>query len=118
MSKTGNLPLENLLWCELCPFPTAFFKANEIFRKIDKSQLAHGVEEYAINEFKIDIIDWTPETDHYVLDGGSLFYCLLRRKNVSYCVISLSYSEFTKKKHYGRAAVIIVVYESGLFYQG
>ena len=55
---------------ELYPFPPALFETNNLFRKADNPHLAHVISEYA-NGGKLDIL---PETECYVLDGGSLLH--------------------------------------------
>ena len=70
VSQTGELSLEEVMCYELSPFPPALFEAGNIFRKADKPQLAHAICDHASDA----ILDTVPETDHYVLDGGSLLH--------------------------------------------
>ena len=55
---------------ELSLFPPALFEARDVFRKADKPQLAHVISEYA----RGGILDFVPETERHVLDGGSLLH--------------------------------------------
>lgn len=48
----GLCSIEYALSYERSPSPAALFESKEIFRKCDKTQLAHKIENYAINECK------------------------------------------------------------------
>ena len=87
---------------ELSPFPPALFEAGNIFRKADKPQLAHAICDHASDA----ILDTVPETDHYVLDGGSLLHRIPWKHGQSYGKIAQSYADFTIQ-HYGSATTIV-----------
>ena len=53
-----------------------------------------------------------PETDCYVLDGGSLLHRLPWKKGDSYGAIAESYADFTLR-HYGQATVVFDGYGEG-----
>ena len=100
--QTGELSLEEVMCYELSPFPPALFEAGNIFRKADKPQLAHAICDHASDA----IIDTVPETDHYVLDGGSLLHRIPWKLGQSYGKIAQSYADFTIQ-YYGSATTIV-----------
>ena len=53
-----------------CQVMAALFEARDVFRKTDKPQVAHAISEYAWG----GILDFIPETERHVLDGGSLLH--------------------------------------------
>ena len=53
-----------------------------------------------------------PETDYYVLDGGSLLHCLRWETGDSYGAIAESYVDFTVR-HYSQATVVFDGYGEG-----
>ena len=53
-----------------------------------------------------------PETECYVLDGGSLLYRLPWKKGDTYNAIAESYADFTVR-HYGQATVVFDGYQDG-----
>ena len=53
-----------------------------------------------------------PETDCYVLDGGSLLHRLPRKNGDSYNAIAESYADFTVR-HYGQATLVFDGYGEG-----
>uniref|UniRef100_A0A8C4Q7P4 HTH OST-type domain-containing protein n=1 Tax=Eptatretus burgeri TaxID=7764 RepID=A0A8C4Q7P4_EPTBU len=110
--KTGNLSLEDVMSYELSTFPPALFEAKEIFRKADKSQLAHAVAEFSSKQSNKTVMDSIPLTEHYVLDGGSLVHRLPWKMGDSYGAIARSYGNFTKR-HYGKATVVFDGYSEG-----
>ena len=76
VAKAGELSLEEVVSYELSSFLPALFEARNVFRKADKPQLAHAISEYA----RDGILDFVPETERHVLDGGSLDTVEKRRK--------------------------------------
>ena len=102
VSQTGEPSLEEVMCYELSPFPPALFEAGNIFRKADKPQLAHAICDHASDA----IIDTVPETDHYVLDGGSLLHRIPWKHGQSYGKIAQSYADFPIQ-HYGSATTIV-----------
>lgn len=102
VSKTGELSLNEVMSYELSPFPPALFEARHVFRKADKPQLAHAIREHA----KDAILDYVPETEYYVLDGGSLLHRIPWKHGDSYGGITQSYVAFTTR-HYGSATTIV-----------
>ena len=109
VSKTGDLSLEEVLSYELTPFPPAFFEAANMLRKADKPQLVQVVRDHAT---ELSLLNSIPETDCYVLDGGSLLHRLRRKKGDSYGAIAESYAQFTLR-HYGQATVVFDGYDEG-----
>ena len=76
----------------LSPFTTAQFEAKEMFCKADKPQLALAVAEYSRKTSKDAVVDSTPLTEQYVIDGGSLIHHLPWKKVDSYGVIAQNYA--------------------------
>src|SRR6218665_2890499 len=109
VAKTGELLLEEVMRYELSPFPPALFDSINVFRKADKPQLAHAISEHA----RDGILDLVPETEKYVLDGGSLLHRILWRKRESYCVIAQSYADFTVRQYAIGTTVVFDGYEQG-----
>ena len=89
VSKSGELSLEGIMVYELCPFPPALFETNNLFRKADKPQLAQVISEYANG----GILDIIPETECYVLDGGSLLHRFTWKRGETYGTIANSYAD-------------------------
>ena len=108
VSKTGELSLEDIMLYELCPYPPALFETSNLFRKADKPQLAQVISEYA----NVGILDNMPETECYVLDGGSLLHRVPWKRGETYATIAKSYADFTIK-HYAKPMVIFDGYECG-----
>src|SRR6218665_2835668 len=96
---------------ELSHFPPALFDSINVFRKADKPQLAHAISEHA----RDGILYLVPETQKYVLDGGSLLHRILWRKGESYVVIHVaqSYPDFTVRQYGVGTTVVFDGYEQG-----
>ena len=77
---------------ELSSFTSALFEAKEIFCKADKPRLAISVVEYSCKTSKEAVVDSTPLTEQYILDGGSLIDRLPWKKGDSYGVIAQNYA--------------------------
>ena len=97
---------------ELSPFPAALFEAKDIFRKADKPHLAHAVTEFLSNKSNKAVIDSNPNTEQYVLDGGSLLHRLPWKRDDSYGTIARLYAEFTVR-HYDQATIVFDGYSEG-----
>ena len=69
MPQTGVLLLDEVLECELSPFPPALF---EIRNVTCKPNLTHSVTGH-LKEAGVDQPQSTPQTKHYFVDGGSFF---------------------------------------------
>ena len=106
VSKTEELSLEDIMVYEISPFPPALFETNNLFRKANKPQLAHVISECANG----GILDIMPETECYVLDGGSLLHRVSWKRGETYGTIAKSYADFTIK-HYATPTVIFDGYE-------
>src|SRR6218665_3717095 len=87
VAKTGELSLEKVRIYELCPLGPVLFDSINVFRNADEPQLAHAINEHA----RDGILDFVPETEKHVLDGGSLLHRILWRKAESYGAIAQSY---------------------------
>ncbi|XP_064094950.1 uncharacterized protein LOC135207244 [Macrobrachium nipponense] len=112
VAKTGELSLEYVLGYELSPFPPALFEIRNVFHKPDKPQLAHAISDH-LKEAGVDPPQSTPQTEHYVLDGGSLLHQVPWKKGDSYSAMAESYADFTIRK-YGVATVVFDGYNGGL----
>ena len=85
VSQTGDLTLHDIMSYELSPYPTALFEAKHVFQKEDKPQLADALRDFVSHSSsKVMIMDSTPESEHFALDGGSLLHRLLWKKGPSY----------------------------------
>ena len=80
VSRSGDLSLEAVLTYELSPYPPALFVTRNILRKADKPQLAQAIRDYVANLSSNAVMNSIPETDCYVLDGGSLIHRLPWKK--------------------------------------
>lgn len=102
VSQTGELSLEEVMCYEPSPFPPSLFEARNIFRKADKPQLAQAIGDEATDA----ILDSVPETERYVLDGGSLLHRLPWENGESYGKIAQSYADFVIR-HYGSSTTVV-----------
>ena len=105
VSRSGDLSLEEVLTYELSPYPPALFETRNILRKADKPQLAQAIRDHAADLSSEAVMNSIPETDCYILDGGSLLHRLSWMKGDSYGAIAESYADFTVR-HYGQATVV------------
>jgi len=105
MSRSRDLSLGEVLSYELNPCPPALFEARNMFRKANKPQLAQAIRDLATDLSSKAVINSVPETDCYVLDGGSLLHHLPWKTGDSYGAIAKSYADFTVR-HYGQATVV------------
>ena len=108
VSRTGDLSLDNVLSYELSPFPPALFETRNILRKADKPQLSQAIRDSSSDAVLFSV----PETDCYVLDGGSLLHRVPWEKGKSYGEIAETYANFTTR-HYGQATVVFDGYGEG-----
>lgn len=120
VSQTGSLSLEDVMQYELSAFPPALFDARKVLRKPDKPQLAHAIAAHANNApEEVDQQETSeseekapPETEHYVLDGGSLLQRLPWNRRETYGSIAKSYADFTIRR-YSKATVVFDGYLDG-----
>jgi len=59
------------------------------------------------------ILDFVPETEKHVLDGGSLLHRILWRQSESYGAIAQSYAYFTVRQNCACATFVFDRYEQG-----
>ena len=95
---------DDVLSHELSPYPPALFQGKNILLKPDKSQLLHAIKDYTTTS-EVERTKSIPETDHYVLDGGSLLHRLKWTEGSLYTSIAGSYASFTINK-YGKATIV------------
>ena len=107
ISNTGDFSLEEVLEYELSlsPFSPALFEASYIMRKPDKTQLAKAIDDYAGSRSDEAVTNEVPQTESYVLDGGSLMHRVPWTKGSTYGAIADSYVDFTLR-NYGMAMVV------------
>ena len=80
-----------------------------MLRKADKPQLSQVISDYT----SAAIIDSIPETECYVLDGGSLLHRIIWKQGESYGDIVRKYTDFTVL-YYGSGTMIVFDgYEEG-----
>ncbi|KAL5020495.1 hypothetical protein ScPMuIL_003387 [Solemya velum] len=98
---------------ELDDFPPALFDARKVLRKPDKPQLAHAIaahansvpEEVEHQQTQEPIEKPPPETEHFVLDGGSLLQHLSWNRGETFGSIAKTYAVFTSRS-YPKATVV------------
>ena len=85
VSQAGDLTLNDIMDYELSSYPPALFESKHVFQKADKPQLAHALRDF-VSQFSSNavITDPKPETEHFVLDGGSLLHRFTWKKGVTY----------------------------------
>jgi len=106
LSQAGDLTLQDIMDYELCSYPPALFEAKHVFLKADKPQLADALRDFVSKSSSNAVImDSMPESEHFVLDGGSLLHCLSWKKGITYREIAEEYANFTISK-YGMATVV------------
>ena len=86
VSKTGVLLLDEVLGHELSPFPPALFDIRNVFCEPDKPKLTHSITGH-LKEAGVDQPQSTPQTKHYVLDGGSLLHSIAWKEGGSYITV-------------------------------
>ena len=106
VSRSGDLSLEAILTYELSPYPAALFETRNNLRKADKPQLAQVIRDHVANLSSKAVMNSIPETDCYVLDGGSLIHRLPWNKSDSYRTIAVNITV----RHYGQARVVLYGY--------
>ena len=79
-------------------------------RKADKPQLTYSICKHALSESAHAILDSVPETDHYVLDKGSLLCRLKWNQGDTYGSIANAYASFTTRT-YGAAIIVFDGYD-------
>ena len=104
ISLSGELSLNDVFSHKLSPYPPALFQSKNILLKPDKSQLLHAIKDYTTTS-EAERTKSIPETDHYVLDGGSLLHRLKWTEGSLYTSIAGSYASFTINK-YGKATIV------------
>ena len=79
------MTLHDIMDYELCSYPPALFDAKHVFLKADKPQLAEALRDF-VSKFSSNavITDSIPESEHFVLDGGSLLHRLSWKKGITY----------------------------------
>ena len=113
VSKTGDLSLEDVMGYELSPYPPSLFESKNILRKADKPQLAHAITEHCNKQHPSGkMSDDIPETERYVLDGGSLLHKLKWKKGDTYGEIAKAYADFTVR-YYKEVTVVFDGYGAG-----
>jgi len=105
ISNAGDFSLEEVLQYELSSFPPALFEASNIMRKPEKTQLAKAIDEYASSLSDEAVTNEVPQTEKYVLDGGSLMHRVQWTKGSTYGAIADCYVDFTLR-NYGMATVV------------
>ena len=112
ISQSGDLHLREIMKYELCPYPLSLFEAKNVLRKPDKAQMVEALRNYATCLSDDAVLQTVPETDHYVVDGGSLLHRLKWTEGCSYSSIADDYASFTFH-HYGNATVVFDGYDGG-----
>ena len=87
VSQSGELGFDDVLKCELSPYPPSLFEAKYVLRKPDKAQLQEAIRDYAASTENA-VLQTIPHTDHYVLDEGSLLHRLKWTEGNTYSSIA------------------------------
>ena len=112
VSQTGDLSLDEVMKFELSPYPTSLFEAKYLLRKADKSQLLDALKTQVASCSDDALLNYIPEVEHNVLDGGSLLHRLKWTDGKTYSTIADDYAAFTVK-HYGKATIVFDGYSGG-----
>jgi len=112
VSQSGELCLDKVMNFELCPYPPSLFEAKNLLCKPDKAQLAEAIRNHVTSLSDDAILQSVRETDHYVLDGGSLLHRLHWTEGCTYTSISTDYASFTLDR-YGNATIVFDGYGGG-----
>ena len=105
VSQSGDISIDAAMKYELCPYPPSLFEARYIMRKAHKPQIADYICKHALSESTHAVLEWAPETDQYVLDGGSLLHSLKWNKGDTYDSIANAYASSTTR-NYGTAIIV------------
>ena len=110
VSQSGDISIDAAMKYELCPYPPSLFEARDIMRKADKPQLSDSICKHALSESAHAVLDSVPETDHYVLYGGSLLHRLKWNQGDTYGSIANAHASFTTRT-YGAAIIVFDGYD-------
>lgn len=73
VSQSGDLCLEDVMKYELTSYPPAWFEAKHRLRKPNKAQLLEIIRNHVTSSDGA-VLQFIPQSENYVLDGGSLIY--------------------------------------------
>jgi len=100
LSQAGDLTLQDIVDYKLCSYPPALFEAKHVFLKADEPQLADALRDFVSKSFSNAVIMYSiPESEHFVLDGGSLLRRLSWKEGITYGEIAEEYASFTISKY-------------------
>ena len=105
VSQTGDINLAEVMSYELSSYPLSLFEGKHILRKADKPQLADSIKHMVSSNSAMALPNVVKETEHYVLDGGSLLHRMKWVDGSTYGSIANQASSFVIK-HYGKATVV------------
>ena len=96
---------------ELSPYPPSLFESKYRLRKPYKPSLLEVIRKH-VSSVDDAILQFILNTEHYVLDGGSLLYRLKWTEGCTYISIADMYASFTVER-YGEATVVFDGYDQG-----
>ena len=73
---SGDLKRDEVMEYELSPYPSCLFELKNQLRKYEKAQLLDAIRSHTTSISDDAVIQSVPETENYVLYGGSLIYRL------------------------------------------
>ena len=111
VSQSEELGFNDVLKYELSPYPPSLFEGKYVLRKPDKAQLQEAIRDHATS-VENAILQTIPDTDHHVLDGGSLLHRLKWTEGNTYISIADRYASFVLH-HYGKATIVFDGYSGG-----
>ncbi|KAK6176032.1 hypothetical protein SNE40_014396 [Patella caerulea] len=104
VSHSGELSLDEVMKHELSTYPPSLFESKLRLRKPDKPALLEAIRNYA-SSVDDAIAQYIPNTEHYVLDGGSILHRLKWTEGSTYSSIADAYASFTTKL-YGKPTMV------------
>ena len=87
--QSGDLSLNEVMDHELSPYPPSLFQAKNQLRQPDKPHSRDALKKYLkIHSDGAGLLEYVPEVEHYVLDGGSLLHRLKWAEGSTYSSIA------------------------------
>ena len=109
---TDKIELDDVVRYELSTFPPTLFENSFMPREAQKYVLMTDIENYSNTKEIKGVCYSKPDTDLFVLDGGSLLHRISWKKKQTFGDIIKAYTSFVKRT-YGKATVIFDGYSCG-----
>ena len=111
-TQSGDLRIYEVMKYELSPYPTCLFESKNQLRKPEKTQLLDAIRSHTTCISDDAVVQSVPETEHYILDGGSLIYRPKWTDWSTYSEIADTYASFTSN-NYGKVTIVFYGYDRG-----